>query len=103
MIENIDRIKKKIYLLSGAERNEVNNLKIEIMIDDILVYCQRVDVPIEMENIVCDIISKNFLSNSDKVIQSYSEGDMSISYKVDNEFDKYSNRLNQFKLIRGIE
>ena len=108
MIKNFDTVKEYVYTLGGFEQTDKLNLQIRAIIDECLAYCYRSDVPELMElplaEVIVDKIQKKSLIGVEGDVQSYSEGDMSVSFKsTENTIGKsfYNGKLEPFKLIVG--
>lgn len=109
-IENFETIKQYVLTLGDFEDSAKLDLQIEMIIDEVLAYCYRTDVPTCMELPLADVIvtQLNSISSSigiDGQISSYKEGDMSISYATSSssstESTKYGGKLEGFKKIIG--
>ena len=110
MIENLDKIKNYVYILLGQEQSEKLDLQIEMLVDEVLAYCYREDIPEEMEKPVADVIAtelkaKGSFGSFEGQVQSYSEGDMSVSFATSTTAStgtKFNGKIERFKLIRGL-
>ena len=109
MIDNLNIIKDYVYILLDAEKTPKLDLQIEMIIDEALAYCYREDVPLEMEKPLADVVvtelNRKGLVSIDGDIQSYSEGDLSVSFGgvASNPSVKYNGKIDAFKLIRGLK
>lgn len=105
MLENFEEIKNKVLILGDLEETEKLNLEIETIINEVLAYLYREDVPetmvLPLANVIVGELNKNVMSKNVD-ISSYSEGDMSISFDIQ-EGVKYGGKLDGFKLIRGLK
>ena len=109
-LDNIDTIKNYVYTLLQQEPSGLLELQIESAIDEILAYLYRDEIPCELERPMATVIANgiktaSFSNGIDGDIQSYSEGDMSISFGggLSSSGVKYGGRLEGFKLIRGAK
>ena len=108
MIKNFDTVKEYVCALGGFEQSDKLNLQIRAIIDECLAYCYRSDVPELMElplaEVIVNEIQKRSLIGVEGDVQSYSEGDMSVSFKSsENAIGKsfYNGKLEPFKLVVG--
>ena len=108
MIDNFEKIKEYVYTLGGFEQSEKLDLEMRAIIDECLAYCYRKDVPEPMElplaQVIVNEIQKRSLIGVEGDVQSYSEGDMSVSFRsTENAIGKsfYNGKLEPFKLIVG--
>lgn len=114
MINNFDTVKQYVLALGELEESPKLDLKIEMIIDEILAYCYRKDVPPSMELPLADVIvnelnQRGFSESAlgfDGNITSYREGDMSINLgsgttTVNGATAKYGGKLEGFKQIIG--
>lgn len=109
MIDNYDKIKGYVLLLSGQEDNPKLDFQINIIIDECLAYCYRKDVPEQMERPLADVIvnelNRKGIFTIDGDITSYKEGDMQVSFggiSTNSTGLKYNGKLDSFKLIIGV-
>ncbi|MCM1338792.1 MAG: hypothetical protein NC191_03885 [Muribaculaceae bacterium] len=112
MIENFEKIKQYVLTLGEFEDSPKFDLQIQMIIDEILAYCYRDDVPQAMELPLADVIVNEIktkgLLGFDGEISSYSEGDMSVSFgnssssSSSNGGGKYFGKLDAFKQIIGV-
>lgn len=113
-IDNFETIKAYVLTLGDFEDSPKLDLQIEMIIDEVLAYCYRKDVPSCMELPLADVIvnelNKRGFSESalgfDGNITSYREGDMSINLgtgttTVNGTAVKYGGKLEGFKQIIG--
>lgn len=109
-ISNFNQIKSYVLLLGGFTDSEKLTLQIQMLIDEILAYCYRNDVPEDMELPLADVIVNEItrtsaLNGLDGNIISYREGDMSINFGnmtgANGTSLKYGGKLEAFKLIIG--
>ena len=110
MIDNYSTIKGYVLTLGGYTDSAKLNLQIKMIIDEVLAYCYRKDVPTEMELPLADVIVTQLKAlNSlgagfDGNITSYREGDMSINFgsaTINGVSVKYGGKLEGFKKIIG--
>ena len=110
MIDNFETIKAYVLTLGDFEDSPKLDLQIEMIIDEVLAYCYREDVPSCMELPLADVIvnelnAKGFSESAlgfDGNITSYREGDMSINLGGETTTAaKYGGKLEGFKQIIG--
>ncbi len=97
--ENI--IETVLKLLNKSEE-DISKIYIEAKFNEIMAYLNRDDVTDEMFPVLCTVIASSLKDDviSGGNVQSYSEGDMSVSYST---VSPYFGRLEAFKVIRGIK
>lgn len=113
-IDNFETIKQYVLTLGDFEDSTKLDLQIEMIIDEVLAYCYRKDVPSCMELPLADVIvnelnARGFSESAlgfDGNITSYREGDMSINLgtgttTVNGTTAKYGGKLEGFKQIIG--
>ena len=113
-IDNFETIKKYVLTLGDFEESPKLDLQIEMIINEVLAYCYRKDVPSCMELPLADVIvnelnQRGFSESAlgfDGNITSYREGDMSINLgsgttTVNGTTAKYGGKLEGFKQIIG--
>jgi hypothetical protein len=113
-IDNFETIKAYVLTLGDFEDSPKLDLQIEMIIDEVLAYCYRKDVPSCMELPLADVIvnelnQRGFSESAlgfDGNITSYREGDMSINLgtgatTVNGTAAKYGGKLEGFKQIIG--
>lgn len=114
MIDNFETIKAYVLTLGGFTDSAKLDLQIEMIIDEVLAYCYREDVPSCMELPLADVIvnelnQRGFSESAlgfDGNITSYREGDMSINLgsgtmTINGTTAKYGGKLEGFKQIIG--
>ena len=114
MIDNFETIKAYVLTLGDFEDSAKLDLQIEMIIDEVLAYCYRKDVPSCMELPLADVIvnelnARGFSESAlgfDGNITSYREGDMSINLggettTINGTTAKYGGKLEGFKQIIG--
>lgn len=110
MIDNFEKIKQYVLTLGGYEDSSKLDLQIEMIINEVLAYCYRCDVPESMELPLADVIVNEItrtsaLNGLDGNITSYREGDMSINYGAvtgaNGTSIKYNGKLEGFKKVIG--
>ena len=114
MIDNFNTIKAYVLTLGDFTDSAKLDLQIEMIIDEVLAYCYRKDVPSRMELPLADVIvnelnQRGFSESAlgfDGNITSYREGDMSINLgtgttTVNGTTAKYGGKLEGFKQIIG--
>ena len=113
-ISNYSTIKAYVLTLGVFEDSAKLDLQIQMIIDEVLAYCYRKDVPPCMELPLADVIvnelnQRGFSESAlgfDGNITSYREGDMSINLggettTVNATAAKYGGKLEGFKQIIG--
>lgn len=102
-----------VATITGQELNDKTNLIIDIIIDEVLAYCNRDDMPVALERITAKIAANAILADdgfstnagmSDKKLTSYKEGDASWTWSysaADNAFNE-ANLLENFRKIRSV-
>ena len=113
-IDNFETIKAYVLTLGDFEESPKLDLQIEMIINEVLAYCYRKDVPSCMELPLADVIvnelnQRGFSESAlgfDGNITSYREGDMSINLgsgttTVNGTTAKYGGKLEGFKQIIG--
>ena len=116
MIDNFNTIKAYVLTLGDFTDSAKLDLQIEMIINEVLAYCYRNDVPACMELPLADVIvnelnQRGFSESAlgfDGNITSYREGDMSINLSgsaetvtVNGTTAKYGGKLEGFKQIIG--
>lgn len=108
-ISFLDEIKKNVYILSEVEQSDRTDLQIESYVREILAYCYRDDIIEQMVLPVADVIAGALIKAQQLGISgditSYKEGDMSVTFGSVNTLvgkSYYSDKLEGFKLIRGL-
>lgn len=113
MIENFDKIKQYVLTLGEFEDSAKLDLQVQMVINEVLAYCYRDDVPKMMELPLADVIvnelnTKGLMGFDGGNIASYSEGDMSVSFSGSSSTTsstvggKYFGKLDAFKQIIGV-
>ena len=114
-IDNFETIKAYVLTLGDFEESDKLNLQIQMIINEVLAYCYRKDVPPCMELPLADVIvnelnQRGFSESAlgfDGNITSYREGDMQISLggsssgSTSSTSVKYNGKLEGFKQIIG--
>jgi hypothetical protein len=113
-IDNFETIKQYVLTLGDFEESPKLDLQIEMIINEVLAYCYREDVPSCMELPLADVIvnelnQRGFSESAlgfDGNITSYREGDMSINLgtgttTINGTTAKYGGKLEGFKQIIG--
>lgn len=108
MISNYATIKSYVLQLGNLTDSTSLDLQIKVIIDEVLAYCYRKDVPTEMELPLADVIVSELKRRSLLIMEgnitSYREGDMSINFgneTVNGSNLKYGGKLEAFKQIIG--
>lgn len=105
--EQFKRIADGAYLLSGQEQDDKKDFMLHTVIDEVLAYCNRNDIPSHLERIISRI-GANVLSsenaNQKGNLTSYKEGDVSWTwdYSPENNAFNEENLLENFRCIRSI-
>ena len=106
MEEQKTRIKNYITLLNDDPiSQDLLNFFIDSTIDRILVYCNRQDLPVQLERVVAQMIDKvinhhvDKATNGDTFVSSISDNGQSINYS--NEIKQYYNSLSDSDLMEG--
>lgn len=109
-VENFQKIKEYVLILGGFDNTQKLDVQIEMIINEILAYCYRNDIPSNMELPVADVIvtelnKQGTISGFDGTVTSYREGDMSVTFadatKTGAASVKYNGKLEGFKLVIG--
>lgn len=113
-IDNFETIKAYVLTLGDFEESDKLDLQIQMIINEVLAYCYRKDVPSCMELPLADVIvnelnARGFSESAlgfDGNITSYHEGDMSINLgsgttTINGTTAKYGGKLEGFKQIIG--
>ena len=114
-IDNFETIKQYVLTLGDFEESPKLDLQIQMIINEVLAYCYRKDVPPCMELPLADVIvnelnQRGFSESAlgfDGNITSYREGDMQISLGSSSSASsssasvKYNGKLEGFKQIIG--
>lgn len=108
MIDNYATIKTYVLQLGNLTDSTLLDLQIKVIIDEVLAYCYRDDVPTCMELPLADVIvselnRRSLIVNVDGVT-SYREGDMSINFGTttsNGQTIRYGGKLEAFKQIIG--
>lgn len=102
-----ERIANGAYLLSGKEKNDRDDFKLHMVVDEVLAYCNRNDIPAHLERIISSIGAKAISSEdiNQGNLTSYREGDVSYSwdYSPSNNAFNEANLLENFRCIRSID
>lgn len=106
MEEQKTKIKNYITLLNDDTiSQDLLNFFIDSTIDRILVYCNRQDLPVQLERVVAQMIDKvinhhvDKATNGDTFVSSISDNGQSINYS--NEIKQYYNSLSDSDLMEG--
>lgn len=96
-----EKIIETVLMIAGKEESEILRLRILSLLNEILSYLNRNEITEEMfpvvATVIAECISKDELLTGG--IQSFSEGDMSVTYLTNSPF---YGKLDSFKVIRGI-
>lgn len=105
--EQFNRIAEGAYLLSGQQKDDKKDFMLHTVIDEVLAYCNRNDVPAHLERIISRI-GAGVLSaeniNQRGNLTSYKEGDASWTWDYSPESNTFNeaNLLENFRCIRSI-
>ena len=104
--EQFERISAGAYLLSDQQKDEKKDFLLRTVIDEILAYCYRSDIPPALERIISRIAANVLSSGYEKKgnLTSYREGDASWTWDyspANNAFNE-ANLLERFRCIRSI-
>lgn len=102
MVNNFETIKSYVLTLTNLEDSATLDIQIQMKIDEILAYCYRETIPAKMVLPVADVIASSLQSGIEGDIQSYKEGDMSITYATASDGVKFNGKLEGFKLVKGL-
>lgn len=104
--EQRTKIKEYVKILNSISEDLdlAQDFIVDTVIDECLAYCNREDIPQDMERVVARIAS-NYMNNGldAQKITSYKELDMSISYSAENNAFNEEMLLQRWRKIRGIE
>ena len=96
-----EQIIEAVLKMSDKEENETIKLKIEALINEILSYLNRSEIEDYMfasvVSTISDCLKVDFFNGAK--VQSYSEGDLSVSFS---NLSPFFGRLDSYKIIRGI-
>lgn len=110
-MENIEKIKEYIFMLSPELQEDNIDFYIGEIIDRVLIYTKRKELPIELERIIARMYVDKIKFETEKAkiehgdILSISDNGQSLSFKGKNEslnanrfdiIDNYSNILDRF-------
>lgn len=105
--EQFNRIADGAYKLSGHDKDDKKDFMLHVVIDEVLAYCNRNDVPAHLERIISRIgagvlSADNF--NQRGNLTSYKEGDVSWTWDYSPETNAFNevNLLENFRCIRSI-
>lgn len=108
-ISNYNTVKAYVLALGNYTDSTKLDLQIQMIIDEVLAYCYRNDVPTCMELPLADVIVNQLdriyhLYGLEGDITSYREGDMSVNFgnSTNNGTNiRYGGKLEAFKKIIG--
>ncbi len=96
----LEKLIEQVLQITGMEESDVIKLKINGLYIAILSYLNRDDITDEMIPLISLIIAECLEQNIESdLIQSYHEGDLSVTYSKQSPF---FGKLDSFKLIRGL-
>ena len=97
-----EQIIEAVLKMNNEEENELIKLKIEALINEILFYLNRDKIEdfmfASVVSAISDCLKVDFVNGAK--VQSYSEGDISVSYS---NLSPFFGRLDSFKVIKGVE
>ncbi len=106
MEEQKTRIINYITLLNDDTiSQDLLNFFVDSTIDRILIYCNRQDLPVQLERVVAQMVDKvinhhiDKATNGDIFVSSISDNGQSINYS--NEIKQYYNSLSDSDLMEG--
>lgn len=105
--EQFKRIADGAYLLSGQQQDDKKDFMLHTVIDEVLAYCNRNDIPAHLERVISRI-GAGVLSGDNMAqkgnLTSYKEGDASWTwdYSPANNVFNEANLLENFRCIRSI-
>ena len=96
-----ENIIEAVLTITGLENNEITRIRINSLLIEILAYLNRDEITDEIFYPIVTVIADCLTSplEAGDNIQSYREGDMSVSFSNTSPF---FGKLDSFKLIRGI-
>ena len=106
--EQRTRIKNYVKILRDMDINEdfaeKEDFMIDTVIDQCLAYCNRDNIPQDMERVVARIASRVCDDGLDKQggVQSYRELDMQVSYNLDADVFNEKNLLQRWVSLSSI-
>ena len=109
-ISNYNTVKAYVLALGNYTDSTKLDLQIQMIIDEVLAYCYRTDVPTCMELPLADVIVNQLdriyhLYGLEGDITSYREGDMSVNFgsvtSAGGGTVRYGGKLEGFKKIIG--
>ncbi len=97
-----EQIIEAVLKMNNQEENDIVKLKIEALINEIIFYLNRDKIEDYMFASVVSVISDclKFSVANGANIQSYSEGDISVSFS---NLSPFFGRLDAFKVIKGVD
>lgn len=98
---------KTIRMLLGLQDNaqdELLNHLLASVRQKALSYCNRGDIPEDMQAVVIDMVVDAYARHTDGGIQSIEMGDTSITYRqMAGLMDSYARQLNRFRRIGVVQ
>lgn len=106
--EQRNKIKKYVNILLGndadAEFSDKEDFIIDTVIDECLAFCNRSDIPVDMERVVARIAARVCTDGLDKQggVQSYRELDMQVTYNLDADAFGEKNMLQRWVSLSSV-
>lgn len=107
--EQRTKIKNNVKILLDmdvdAELTDKENFIIDTVIDQCLAFCNRDNIPEDMERVVSRIAARVCVDGLDKQggIQSYRELDMQVTYNIDADIFNEKNLLQRWVSLSSME
>jgi len=96
---------KTLLNIADSSQDELLSLYLDIVKQKVLNYCNREDIPSELELIVVEMTVKQFKSKGGRIVQSVKRGDTQTNYASDSEsgdlLTNYQAQLDKFKISSG--
>ncbi len=106
--EQRSKIKQYINILLGNDRDaeftDKDDFVIDTVIDECLAFCNRSDIPVDMERVVARIAARVCTDGLDKQsgVQSYRELDMQVTYNLDADAFGEKNMLQRWVSLSSV-
>lgn len=106
--EKRSKIKQYVNILLGndpdAEFNPKQDFIIDTVIDECLAFCNRQDIPDDMERVVARIAARVYNDGLDKQggVQQYRELDMQVTYNLDADAFGEKNMLQRWVSLSSV-
>lgn len=96
---------KVLLNITDSSQDELLSLYLDIVKQKVLNYCNRDDIPTELELVVVEMTAKQFKSRGGRVVQSVKRGDTQTNYASESEGENlltnYQVQLDKFKISSG--